>query len=264
MARYGLFGRSGSGKSWFFGYLLEDLVPEFEYAIHFDIEDEEQGLSVKDDPLFATFYVDEEFATSEVEYQDRRMGLVEAVVLENKTVRIVPDGLTPAEQRELFARLSKLSMELGKTDANVHLSADEAHQVVPSESHMDGELDERVVRMLTGGRKKGVEWALCTQRPSNLHKEAFSQMNYGIYFSLVKDVDVAKVNGSTGFNAYDHLPELAPREFLLEDLDSGELSKRSSEELERDRPHLAADDGVADEKLDRVAEGGETIEAVDS
>lgn len=256
MARYGIFGRSGSGKSWFFGYLLERLVERFDYAVHFDPDDEEQGLSIDGNALFKTFYVDAEFAQSEVEYDDRQMGLVEAVILENKKVRIVPDGLTSDELVDLFGRVSKLAMEIGKTDANFHLSGDEAHNLVPA---VGDDLDERIERMLTGGRKKGVEWALCTQRPAKLHGDAYTQMNYGIYLSLTKDEDIAKVNGSTNFNAYEYLKELKPREYIIEDLDSGETKQYTTDEHERQHPHLAPDDGEADVVLDEVAEEGESL-----
>lgn len=255
MARTGIFGRSGAGKSWYAGYLLERIAPRFDYAVHFDIDDEEQGLSQKGDSVFKTFYVDREFADQRVAYDGREMSLVKAVILENNHVRIVPDGLTPAEQRTLFAEICGLSMQLGASEATVHISVDEAHQVLPDDSNPD----ERVIRMLTGGRKKGVEWMVITQRPSNLHDEAYSQMNFSAYFSLTKDIDIAKVNGSAGFNAYTYLPELEPREYILEDLDSGELKQKSTNDLERIHPHAAPDDGEADEVLEESVEGGSDL-----
>lgn len=259
MARTLVFGRSGVGKSWFLGWLLEQSIPRFEYSVHFDIEDEEMGLSDPDNPLLHTFYVDEEFMSKEVEYEDRVMPFTSAVVIENNHVRLVPDGLTREEQKELFAELSDLAMSLGKAGANVLLSADEAHNIVPDSG--DG-LDDRTERMLTGGRKKGVEYILCTQRPSNLHDEAFSQANSAFYFSLTKDVDIARVNGSSNFNAYELLPELAPREFLFEDLDSGTLQRGTSDDFEREREHFAADDGEVDEVLEQ--EVTTTTEAVET
>lgn len=256
MARYIIFGRSGSGKSWFFGWVLERVVEMFTYAVHFDIEDEEQGLSMRGRSLFKTLYVDREFADRRVKYRGREMGFVEAVILKNRRVRIVPDALTPDEQRDLFARISALAMKLGSTDATFHLSADEAHQVIPA---VGENLDERIERMLTGGRKKGVEWAFCTQRPANIHGDAFTQANWGVYFSLTKDEDIGKVNGSIGINAYTHLPELQPREYILENLNSGKVVKHTSNELDREHPHVAPDDGVADDVLESAAEGGEAI-----
>lgn len=257
MARTHIFGRSGVGKSWFLGWYLERTVPEFDYAVHFDIEDEEVGLSEKGRAIFKTFYVDDQFFEQRVVYREREMPLIHAVILHNKKVRIVPDNLTPEEQRELFAQICELSMKVGKTEANFHISADEAHQVLPD---IGDDLDDRIVRMLTGGRKKGVEWMVSTQRPSNLHDEAFSQANYGYYFSLTKDIDVARVNGSSNFNAYQLLPDLDTREFLMEDLDRGKLFRRSTDEMEREHEHFAGDDGVADETIMGSVEDAETLQ----
>lgn len=260
-ARTHIFGRSGVGKSWFLGWYLERTIPNFDYAVHFDIEDEEVGLSERGQAILKTFYVDDEFFGQRVQYKDREMPLVHAVILHNKKVRIVPDNLTPEEQRELFAQISELAMKVGKhPDLTFHISADEAHQVLPD---VGDDLDDRIVRMLTGGRKKGVEWMVSTQRPSNLHDEAFSQANFGYYFSLTKDVDVARVNGSSNFNAYQLLPDLGTREFLHEDLDAGNLYRRSTEDLERQYEHYAQDDGVADETIHESVEDAEVIEMTD-
>lgn len=260
MARVGVFGRSGSGKSWFLGWYLERAIPKFDYAVHFDVEDEEQGLSMKDKSLLKTFYVDAEFAAKTVEYQGREMPMVAAVVLKNKKVRVVPDGLTDDEQMALFNDLSRLAMEIGETDANFHLSADEAHQVVPA---IGDSLPDGIVRVLTGGRKKGVEWVLCTQRPAKLHDDAYTQMNMAAYFSLTKDVDIAKVNGSAGFNAYTYLPELDEREYIFEDLDAGEVARQSTNNLDREHPHFAPDDGLADDVLEQsVADGTDLSEEI--
>jgi hypothetical protein len=257
MARYLIFGRSGSGKSWFFGWVLEGALPEFDYAVHFDIEDEEKGLSDAGRTMLKTFYVDQAFADEQVEYQGRIMSKVQAVILHNEKVRMVPDGLTPTEQREVFAEVCGLAMELAKTGSNFHISADEAHQVLPDVEERN--MDDRVVRALTGGRKKGVEWAFSTQRPANLYEDAFTQANWGVYFSLTKDNDIAKVNNSLGINAYQTLPKLQPRDYILENLDSGKVKKHTTNELDREFQHYASDDGVADERLQQAGEGAQDL-----
>lgn len=255
MARIVMFGRSGSGKSWLFGWLLERAVPNFDFAVHFDIEDEEVGLSQQGRALFKTFYVDKEFLEESVEYKGREMGLVEAVIVENRHVRVVPDGLKTSEKRDLFARIAGLAVKLTKNaEANMWVSADEAHQVVSE----DG-IDDRVERMISGGRKMGLEWGFATQRPAKLHEEAFTQANYGYYLSLTKDNDLGKVNNSIGINAFGTLDELKPREFILEDLDSGEIKRHTSDNLSRENEHYAPDDGAADDVAEAAAEGGEKL-----
>jgi hypothetical protein len=259
MSRIGVFGRSGSGKSWFLGWLLERVIPKFDYAAHFDLHDEEEGLSMKDESLLKTFYVDKEFLHKTVEYQGREMSLAKAVVLKNKKVRVVPDGLTDTETAELFNDVASLAMKIGETEASFHLSADEAHEVVPNigdnlEADFPG-----IERVLTGGRKRGVEWLLCTQRPAKLHEDAYTQMNMAAYFSLTKDNDINKVNGSSGFSAHKYLPELQPREYILEDLDEGSIAKQNTNNLDREHPHYGDDDGIADDVMKQSVEGGKEL-----
>lgn len=244
MARTGVFGQSGMGKSWWFGWYLENVIPKFEYAVHIDIEDEERGLSPPDDPLLHTFYVDKQFLNQRVQYQNREMPLLQAVILDQKKIRVVPDSLTPDEKQEILHIVSDLSMKVGQTDADFHISADEAQGVLPASG-----VTERVTRMLSGGRKKGVEWAFCTQRPVKLHEEAYTQMNYAVYFQVSKDNDLAKVGGSCGFNARQKLPQLTERQALIEDIGGGNLKEIDTNNLSRTYPHKAGDDGKADEVL---------------
>lgn len=256
MARTGVFGRSGVGKSWMFGWFLEQVLPEFDYAFHFDIEDEEKGLSEPPDSILKTFYCDKEFAEKTVEVDGREVILPVAVWLKNRKVRMIPDGLTDSEKYEIFAHISEAAMEVGKQGGSVHLSSDEAHMVIPEAD----DLDNRIERMLSGGRKKGVEWAFCTQRPKKVHSMAFTQMNYGIFFHLPKDADRMKVNGSVGFDAYHMLEEMGSRECYIENADTSELKLVDTETLERQTNHYAKDDGVADDTLDSA---GETVNGIE-
>ena len=138
-----------------FGWFLEKALPQFDYAFHIDLEDEEKGLSEPPDALLKTFYCDPEFAEATVEIDGREVILPVAVWLRNRKVRMVPDGLTPGELYKVFAAISEEAMEGGKQCASVHLSSDEAHNLIPD---IGDDLDQRIERMLSGGRKKGVEW----------------------------------------------------------------------------------------------------------
>jgi len=257
MARTGIFGRSGVGKSYFFGSVLEQTVSEFDYSVHFDIEDEEVGMSLKDGGLFKSFYVDREYANQVVEYQGREISLLQAVILKYRKVRVIPDGLTEGEQRDLFKEICEVAMVVGAHGHSMHLSADEAHIIIPD----SGDLPDAVERVLTGGRKKGVEWTFCTQRPASLHPTAFTQMNFGVYFHLPKDNDRMKVNNSSGFNAYHRLENMSEREAYIENLDTGKLAHVDTDTIERVYPHFSGDDGIADEVLSDLGEeqerGGE-------
>jgi hypothetical protein len=234
-----------------FGWFLESVIPDFDYAFHVDLEDEEKGLSEPPDALLKTFYCDPEFAKTTVTIDGREVILPVAVWLRNRKVRMVPDGLTPEEVYEVFAAVSEAAMEVGKQGASAHLSSDEAHNLIPD---IGDDLDQRIERMLSGGRKKGIEWSFCTQRPAKLHAMAFTQMNYGIFFHLPKDADRMKVNGSVGFDAYHMLEDMGERECYIENADTSDLQHLHTEDLERETPHYAKDDGIADGVLDAAGE----------
>lgn len=250
MARTGVFGRSGVGKSWMFGWFLERTLPDFDYAFHIDIEDEEKGLSEPPDALLKTFYCDREFASQTVEIDGREVIMPVAVFLKNRKVRMVPDGLTPTETYTVFAEICEATMAVGKQGGSVHLSTDEAHNIIPETN----DLDQRIERALSGGRKKGVEWTFCTQRPKKIHSMAFTQMNYGIFFHLPKDADRMKVHNSVSFDAYHKLEEMGERECYIEDADTSTLKHVDTNDLERTRPHYAKDDGIADGVLQSVGD----------
>jgi DNA helicase HerA-like ATPase len=238
MARVVILGASGSGKSWFAGYLLELAAPQFDFVIHFDIENEEVGLSDSArDPLLKTLYVDE----------DRYSSLnLPRVVYRNRRVRVVPEGLTLEEMRELYGRLCRTAMILAAEEnaGSVYVSCDEAHNVVPQQNN----LDDRVERLITGGRKYGAEVQHTSQRPQLLHKTALSQVDRAVYFRLGEDNDIRKIQKQSEIDA-NLLLELDKRQCIIENRDSGERVTQNTEELTRTYPHYSGDDGIVDEVL---------------
>lgn len=238
MARVTLLGRSGTGKSYYAGYLLEQVVPDFFYAVHFDIEDEEKGLSDSDhDPLYKTLYVDQETAAA--------ISWVK-VIHNHRKIRVVPEGLTTEEQREVYAQICDAVMALCKEanpDATAFVSCDEAHNIVKQAA-----FDERVERMITGGRKHGVECLHISQRPQLLHTTVISQADRRIYFGITDDNDLGKIDKTSGFPA-TRLKDLEARVCIVENKDSGEHKKISTDGIGRERPHYSGDDGLLDDKL---------------
>lgn len=231
-------GRSGTGKSYYTGYLLEQTVPSFDYAIHFDIEDEEKGLSDGDhDPLYQTLYVDQEKAAA--------LSWLK-VIYNHKKVRVVPEGLTTAEQRELYAQICDAAMKLCKDatpDCSAFVSCDEAHNIVKQNA-----FDERVERMITGGRKHGVECLHISQRPQLLHTTVISQADRRVYFAISDDNDLGKIDKQAGFPA-TRLKDLKARVCIVENKDSGEHEKLDTNGIGRQRPHYSGDDGLLDDHL---------------
>lgn len=261
MARTVVFGKSGSGKSWYTGQKIGEILEpddpedEFEYAIHVDLEDEERGLSLAGDALLKTFECDKEMLRKQVvvdpddppEYIPEKelkdgpvIALPKWVVYKNKYVRAVPDGLSDAETLVLSEMMADAAMLTG----DCHFSMDEAHRLVTL-----GKIGPRVEDVVTGGRKRGVEWVFITQRPAAIHKQVIAQADIGVFFKLTSERDVKKADKlAESFDAEDVLPSLSKRTAIVENYDDGTARKIDTNDLERKYPHVAGDDGKANDK----------------
>lgn len=253
MARVTVIGRSGTGKSYYTGYLLERTVPNFQVAVHFDVEDEEIGLSDADhDPLYGTLRVDRNMAN--------RLDWIKTI-WNHKKIRVVPDGLTTEEMRDLYAEIAGSVMQLcqsGPCDS-AFVSCDEAHNIVTQAA-----FPEEVERMITGGRKHGCETLHLTQRPQLLHTTVISQADLRVYFAVSDDNDLRKIDSMSNFSA-SILEEIPKRCCVVENKNTGNhkllvtdpsvsvpdsLSNRIEVEVmsaNRQRPHYSGDDGIVDE-----------------
>lgn len=239
MARTLVAGSSGNGKSWETGRYLENVVPDFDYAVHFDPENEETGLCVEgrngEPPVYKAFYVDRKGLAGEWD--------IPATIRKEQKLRVVPEGLTEQESIHLLALVCKTAMEVTDSDATFHVSVDEAHNVIPK-----GKVHPLISRALTGGRKRGLEWTVATQRLQKIHEDSIGQANFGIYFSMAGR-DAAKVNDESVFNAEKELPKLQRFECIYENRNTTEWWKVNTEQKERAHPHHTEDDGVGDEYL---------------
>lgn len=238
MARMVILGASGSGKSWYTGAILEQTAPTFDYAIHFDPEDEEVALSAAEyDPIYARLEIDQQA------YETMNLG---KVIGRNKRVRIVPQGLTGEEMEDLYGQLCAIAMKLAKDlkAGSVLVSCDEAHNVVH-----EGALDERVERLVTGGRKHEAEVIHVSQRPQLLHKTILSQSDKVCYFRVGEDNDLGKIDKQSEVPKRE-IKRLGKRECIVENRDSGEWTTINTEtDVTRQRPHFSGDDGKLDDKL---------------
>lgn len=265
MARVTIMGQSGSGKSWFAGQKIESVldVPEdsddhFEYAVHCDLEDEERGLSVTTtdhEPLLKTFNCSREDLYRMVVVNEKNppdyiperelkdgylVNLPKWVLYKNKYIRAVPDGLDDEERTILVEMMADAAMMVG----DCHFSLDEAHLVARKHN-----IGPKLSRLVTGGRKYGVEWVFISQRPAKIHEDILAQANIGISFQLSSDRDLKKAEDSSeAFSAEDTLPSLGKRKAIVENFDTGEIAELDTNNLERKRPHIADDDGKSDEK----------------
>lgn len=236
MARVVVLGRSGTGKSYYTGYLLEQTVPEFDIAIHYDIEDEEIGLSDRHrDPLYRTLRVDEEL----VRKLDWRR-----VIIRHRKIRVVPIGLTEVEMRALYAGICRVVIEVCRgRAATAFVSCDEAHNILKQSN-----FPTACERLITGGRKHGVECLHISQRPQLLHTTVISQADKRVYFGISDDNDLRKIDQQSSFPAH-RLKELKTRMCIIENKNTGEWIEIDTNGLGRQRPHFSGDDGIVDRHL---------------
>lgn len=234
-----MIGQSGTGKSYYTGALLEQTVPAFDLAVHYDIEDEERGLSdVHYDPIYQSLFVEAERA--------RKLDWIQ-VIGNHRKLRVIPEEMTVEEMQELYAVICQCVLHICKhlaTKLTGFVSCDEAHNLVPQHA-----FDRRVERLLTGGRKHGVECLHISQRPQLLHTTVISQADRRIYFRVNDDNDLSKINKMSGFNALNELPKLEDRTCIIENKSTGDWTVLDTNTVTRQRPHYSQDDGIVDEHL---------------
>ena len=233
-----MIGQSGTGKSYYTGALLEQTVPSFDIAVHYDIEDEERGLSdAHNDPIYKTLHVTPD--------QARNINWLK-VLANHRKLRVVPEDMTVAEMQELYAVICHCVLKLCKElvpQWTGFVSCDEAHNLVPQNG-----FDKRVERLITGGRKHGVECLHISQRPQLLHTTVISQADRRIYFRVNDDNDLGKINKQSSFPATS-LRDLDDRVCIVENKSTGEYTTISTDDVTRQRPHYSNDDGHVDAHL---------------
>lgn len=246
MARICLLGQSGTGKSWAAGAIIERVLDpdhpdnpgtSFDFAVHFDPEDEEIGLSdAANDPLYRRLDVDADLA--------RRLDW-KRVLVNHQKIRVVPD-MKQEEARELYGAICWAVFTLCKDvipEATAFISCDEAGQYVTQVG-----ADDRALAVQARGRKHGVETLHICQRPQQLHTDIITLSDRRIYFRVDGDNDVAKIVKQSDVPAHE-LRTLDDRECIIENKGSGDRVTESTETWTRIRPHYADDDGIVDDAL---------------
>jgi GTPase SAR1 family protein len=260
MARLLVMGQSGTGKSWALGALLERILDEehpnhpgetFDFAVHFDPEDEERGLCEKGNPLYKTLVVDRQTA--------RQINWPK-LVAQRERIRVVPD-MDEESMQTLFGILAQSVFRLCKDDLpdkTCLLSCDESGDIVPQHGAHDAAL-----RVQSRGRKHGVETIHAAQRPQQLNSSIISQTDRRYYFRINNDNDLSKLNSQAGFNVNripsgvesehidpgEGLRDLPDRTVVSENVSTGEILVQSTEEWIRMRNHHSGDDGILDSGL---------------
>jgi len=246
MARVGVVGNSGTGKSWGAGALIERVLdPEhpknpgetFDVAVHFDYEDEERGLSDSDHGALLQRL---DVTTAQADQIDWLRCLYN-----HRRIRLIPD-MTVEQAQQLLGTICNAMMTLCKDvvpELTGFLSVDEAHNFIAQSND-----DQRVHRLISGGRKHGVEFLVVTQRPASIHTNALGLTDRRFYFRVDEKNDIRGLRDVTTFSA-DKLQTLEDREVIIENKSSGEYIRQSTNDWTRIRPHYAKDDGIVDDAL---------------
>jgi hypothetical protein len=87
-----------------------------------------------------------------------------------------------------------------------------------------------------------------TQRPQKLHEDILSQSNVSVYFAVDSDRDLKKVDESSSVDI-DRIRELDERQAIIENHGTGDVKAIDTNNLDRKYPHVAGDDGKAEDVL---------------
>lgn len=247
MARTLILGRSGVGKSWYLQKVVSEAAPNFQYSILFDYEGEFLGLAGEDAP-YKSFYIDPDI------WEQLDKDAIARILKKNRHIRVEPEGLNDDEVVELFADLCVVAMDengqWGLEDKSVFVTADECQHVA-----REGKLHDDVSRLATGGRKYLCEWCFSTQRPQLIDKSVLSQTDYAVCFQ-VRDRDADKAGGFIGVED-ERLTSIPERRAFVVNLNEGNRSVISTDKMSQEYPHVAGDDGAADDVFESHMEQGE-------
>jgi DNA helicase HerA-like ATPase len=204
-----IIGSSGSGKSYALGVIAEEVhragIPFFV----FDQESEFAGLAA----LPGVQIIEPDTPTWDplpaVNFTLRDGG---AIVLDVGEL-----GLT--DQRDVFTNLARVYYQVAGTvkRRNVFL-LDEAAEIAPQRSQRGaGSSREWLERFARRGRKRGINWGVATQRPSELSKNVFAQGNVKLIgrVEIVNDLDAIKPYLTQRLNMQT-ISRLNPGDFLLD------------------------------------------------
>lgn len=166
------------------------------------------------------------------------------VITRHRKVRVVPIGLTEAEMRALYAGICGVVMGVCRgREATAFVSCDEAHNILKQSN-----FPTPCERLITGGRKHGVECLHVSQRPQLLHTTVISQADKRVYFGISDDNDLRKIDQQSSFPV-GHLKELKTRACIVENKNTGEWVEIDTDGIRRLRPHFSGDDGILDRHL---------------
>lgn len=198
-------GKSGTGKSWYQGWLVEVVRKRL---VILDPKDEHVGLAKQ--RILVDRRAFEAMAAMGHHVAWKR------ILQRHHSIRIRTDGLDLDEQLRMVDGLAQAIHELGDTC----LAADEYHRYAPN-----GRVPRWVQILHTDARTHGIDWVVATQRPALLDTTTASQANRRVTFRMDDPNDLKRTgpyfHAEGGRPAAEIIAGLPPRRCLHLDCDTG-------------------------------------------
>jgi DNA helicase HerA-like ATPase len=204
-----LIGSSGSGKSYALAVIAEEVHRIGYPFLVFDQESEFAGLAALP-------------GVELIEIEDLGwdpIGTVNFILHEGGAAVLDVGELTLDAQRNIFHRLARdLYTIAAEIKRRCFLFVDEAAEIAPQRKQQSAASSrEWLERLARRGRKRGINWVLATQRPGDLSKSVFAQVNVKLLgrVEILNDYDAIKPYLSRHI-PLAHLARLDAGHFILD------------------------------------------------
>lgn len=218
-------GKSGCGKSYFSGYLVEQGNPQ---RVILDPEDDFLGLAQAN--LLITEQV---YEAVQKQYGGDWTPFFLAAIQQHPSLRVSLDGITIDQGRELADGLANAVHKVG----NRLFVADEYWRFAPN-----GRVPPGIQKLHTDARKHGIDIIAATQRAALTDTTVMSQANVHITFQLTDVNDVKRIapyfGPVDGTPADKFIPTLQPRQCLIRDSKTGEQEFLDTNGIPRSVAHV--------------------------
>lgn len=195
----GVFGRTGSGKSYTAGVLAEGLLDHEQPLVVIDPHGEYASLRVQSDGAPSDYpvveYADLDFNPD----ADRDLNLDDLdpldLVRPGQATVLNLRGMDTGRQEETVSALLDALFLARKRDRipRTKVFLEEAHLFAPQRKNETRPVIENIAKE---GRKFGFSLALVSQRPSEIHANTRAQMQAFAIHKLTDDTDIKKIIGS--------------------------------------------------------------------
>lgn len=221
-------GKSGFGKSWMEGYLVEQIDAD-KPRIILDPKNEHRDLAksflLLDRPTFQAA---------------KRIGAKafwQRCIDKWPSLRVQFTGITLEEGQYLVGELAMVIHERG----GITFVAGEYHRYAPNRGAGLGDTPPGLQILHTDARTAGIDWIVSTQRPALMNTTIVSQPNYRMTFNVDDPNDVKRIapyfDAQDGVPARDLIPRLEKFECIIKDCNTGNQQRLKTTSLTRRIKH---------------------------